>query len=477
MAGRGGYGAYGGGGGGGGGMMSMMGPGGMGNPMDGRRMRKPIQRRTVDYGAPVVHSLQNRVAIRDFRDRELLQPHYAWLRFLPMPAETEENTSMGICTKFAHMSINKQRCAINCLAWTAEGRRLITGAQTGEFTLWNGLTFNFETIFHAHNTAVRTLAWTRGENFLVSGDQSGAVMYWQTSMNNVQSFNAHTEAIRDISFAHSDLKFLTCSDDKSIKVWDFHTCTEERALQGHGWDVKGADWHPTMPLIVSGSKDNFVKLWDAKSGKNIATLQNLHKGTVSRVRWNANGNWFLSCASDQLIKLFDIRAMREMVVFRGHKKEVTALRWHPFLEGMFVSGGYDGSIMYWDVSQGEAIADIPTAHENAVPRSGCIVRDLAWHPLGHIMASCSSDNTTKFWCRNRPGETAQDSYRGKSSAAAAAAAAYEPDVDEGRGMQVDAQPPPLFNYIPGEMATGAIPGMGPMTSPHSSSPPPGFYQQ
>jgi hypothetical protein len=30
--------------------------------------------------------------------------------------------------------------------WTPDGRRLITGASSGEFTLWNGLTFNFETI-------------------------------------------------------------------------------------------------------------------------------------------------------------------------------------------------------------------------------------------------------------------------------------------------------------------------------------------
>lgn len=33
-----------------------------------------------------------------------------------------------------------------CLQWTPEGRRLVTGASSGEFTLWNGLTFNFETI-------------------------------------------------------------------------------------------------------------------------------------------------------------------------------------------------------------------------------------------------------------------------------------------------------------------------------------------
>ncbi len=37
-----------------------------------------------------------------------------------------------------------------CLQWTPEGRRLVTGASSGEFTLWNGLTFNFETILQVN---------------------------------------------------------------------------------------------------------------------------------------------------------------------------------------------------------------------------------------------------------------------------------------------------------------------------------------
>lgn len=32
------------------------------------------------------------------------------------------------------------------LKWTPTGRRLITGSQSGEFTLWNGQSFNFEMI-------------------------------------------------------------------------------------------------------------------------------------------------------------------------------------------------------------------------------------------------------------------------------------------------------------------------------------------
>lgn len=73
-------------------------------------------------------------------------------------------------------------------------------------------------------------------------------------------------------FSPTDLKLVSCSDDVTVKIWDFATCKEEHILTGHGWDVKCVSWHPQKSLIVSGSKDNLIKLWDAKSGKNITTL-------------------------------------------------------------------------------------------------------------------------------------------------------------------------------------------------------------
>ena len=43
-------------------------------------------------------------------------------------------------------------------------------------------------------------------------------------------------------------------------------------ILGHGWDVKAVDWHPYKSLLASGSKDNLIKFWDPKSGKNVDTL-------------------------------------------------------------------------------------------------------------------------------------------------------------------------------------------------------------
>ena len=49
-----------------------------------------------------------------------------------------------------------------------------------------------------------------------------------------------------------------------------------------------------------------------------------------QIRWNQNGNWLLTASRDHLLKLFDIRAMKEMQTFRGHKREATGKSNPPF---------------------------------------------------------------------------------------------------------------------------------------------------
>ncbi|XP_043811849.1 flowering time control protein FY isoform X2 [Manihot esculenta] len=366
-------------------------------------MRKLTQRRAVDYTSTVVRYMQIRMWQRDSRDRTALQPTpAAAIDMLPTTAYSD-NPSTTFAAKFVHASLNKNRCSINRVLWTPNGRRLITGSQSGEFTLWNGQSFNFEMILQAHDQAIRSMVWSHNDNWMVSGDDGGAIKYWQSNMNNVKANkSAHKESVRDLSFCRTDLKFCSCSDDTTVKVWDFARCYEERSLTGHGWDVKSVDWHPTKSLLVSGGKDNLVKLWDAKTGRELCSFHG-HKNTVLCVKWNQNGNWVLTAGKDQIIKLYDIRAMKELESFRGHRKDVTALAWHPFHEEYFVSGSFDGSIFHWLVGHETTQIEVTSAHDNSV-------WDLAWHPIGYLLCSGSNDHTTKFWCRNRPGDPARDKF-------------------------------------------------------------------
>ncbi|CAG8525732.1 5341_t:CDS:10 [Paraglomus brasilianum] len=376
---------------------------------DGKRMRKAIQRRTVDFNCSIGKYIQERVWSRGHNNMRFLRPNPNFVIDLLPPSAYLHNPVNAVATKFVHTSTNKNRYPVNVVRWTPEGRRLITGLSSGEFTLWNGLTFNFETILQAHESAVRAMKWSHDDNWMVTADHKGIIKYWQSNMNNLKMIEGHKEAIRDLSFSPTDTKFATCSDDGMIKIWDFTEGVEEGALSGHGWDVKAVDWHPYKSLLASGSKDNLIKFWDPKSGKNVDTLHG-HKNPILGLQWNKNGNWLGTAARDQLVKVYDIRMMKDLQTFRGHKKEVCSIAWHPFHERLLVTGGSEGSLMFWIVGQNTVVDSVEFAHESNV-------WSLDWHPIGHVLVSGSNDHTTRFWTRPRPGDMVQDKFHvGKQKA-------------------------------------------------------------
>ncbi|CAF1231236.1 unnamed protein product [Adineta steineri] len=368
---------------------------------DGKMLRKAMARKTVDYNPSIIRYLENSIWQRNITDARSLQPDVLYIPNLVPPHNLLSNPVNCVMTKFIRPATNKVRCPIFCVCWTPDGRRLITGASSGEFTLWNGLTFNFETILQAHDSAVRAMIWSNNEQWMLTGDHNGFVKYWQSNMNNVKVYQAHNDPVRGLTFSPNDSKFASCSDDSFIRIFDFMTGQEERELRGHGCDVKCVDWHPDKGLLVSGSKDSQqpIILWDPKSGKKLATLH-AHKNTCMALKWNRhNGNWLISASRDHFCKLFDIRNLKEEVqCFRGHKKEACTLAWHPVHERLFSSGGSDGSIYFWHVGTEKELAGMDDAHEG-------MIWDMSWHPLGHMLVSGSNDHTTRFWTRNRPGDT------------------------------------------------------------------------
>lgn len=393
--------------------------------------------------------------------------------------------------KHLHSSLNKIKHPVNVVRWTPQGRRLLTASTSGEFTLWNGTGFNFETIMQAHDSAIRALEYSHKGDWLVSGDHDGGIKYWEPNFNNVKSIQAHTDPIRDLAFSPGDNKFVTASDDSTLKIFDFATAGQEFKLEGHGWDAKSVDWHRDKGLIVSGSKDHLVKLWDPRQRKCLSTLYG-HKSAITKVAFEpVQGLCLATAARDQTARVFDLRLMKDICLLKGNEKDVSTLTWHPIHPQLLSLGGLDGSISHylldtpnppagqaltvapWDSPDPEStpaqsiwpMHKVPYAHDFAV-------WSLNWHPLGHILASGSNDRITRFWTRARPGDTDvfQDRYH-IGEAAAKAQGTYdhhsrrnrqeeEQDMDDDADAIVDQDAKPAIPGLPlgGGMGSG-VPGI------------------
>jgi len=413
------------------------------------------------------------------------------------PAARKDRAADSIPAKHLHSSLNKIRHPVNVVAWTPEGRRLLTGSTSGEFTLWNGTGFNFETIMQAHDTAVRSLTYSHNDEWLISADQEGIVKYWQTNFNNVKEIEAHErQPIRDMAFAPTDSKFVTASDDQTLKIFDFAGGVEQSTLTGHQWEVRTCDWHPSKGLIVSGSKDHNVKLWDPRTGRCLSTLHG-HKNTLMMTRFEpTNGVLLATCAREANARIFDIRMMRDVFLLKGHDKEISSLVWHPIHSSLLTTGGGDGSMHHYLLDEQNAPAGVtstispydsptpadapaqtlypahrvPSAHEYSI-------WSMAWHPLGHILASGSNDKATRFWTRPRPG--AKDYVNDRWHIGQAAAEAQgtwkksdaqrlreqeEAEADEEAEGLVDQKMPSKQSFLPG------LPGLPGLLAPAPTMP-------
>ena len=132
-----------------------------------------------------------------------------------------------------------------------------------------------------------------------------------------------------------------------------------------------------------------------------------------------------------------------MQVFRGHQREVQSIAWHPVHEKLFVSGGWEGSIHFWQTNDTVPVASMEAAHESSVFA-------LDWHPLGHILGSASNDHTTKFWTRNRPGDPMNDRYNLSKEEASAIGLVSEDAPDVFQSMKTST----VQDGLPG------LPGLG-----------------
>ncbi|KAA3671989.1 F-box and WD-40 domain protein 7 [Paragonimus westermani] len=231
-----------------------------------------------------------------------------------------------------------------------------------------------------HQSTVRCVAGQNRVSDLVSGSSSTAID---------QRILAKVAPSRDFSAASSaELRLVvTGSRDTTLRLWNAVSGHCIRVFQGHLGAIRCVQFAGTM--VVSGSYDSTVRVWCILTGVCLRILSG-HKNRVYTLLFD--GSHIISASLDTTIRVWDAFTGHLKRTFCGHRS-LTSEMAYGSSQRILVSSNADETIRVWNVDTGECMYVLAGHHKHqSAVTSVRLTR--------HFVVSSGDDGTVKLWDRH-----------------------------------------------------------------------------
>lgn len=124
------------------------------------------------------------------------------------------------------------------------------------------------------------------------------------------TIHAHGNSAFHVSYSPDGNKLATASKDGTARLWDAQTGRELATLRGHVGDVNTVEFSPDGALVATAGDDRTVRLWNVSPPKVLSTcVADPHH--VYSVAFSPDGKTLASAGDEPVVKLWDIAPFRE----------------------------------------------------------------------------------------------------------------------------------------------------------------------
>ncbi|MCZ8068113.1 MAG: DnaJ domain-containing protein [Microcystis sp. LE17-20D] len=279
---------------------------------------------------------------------------------------------------------------IGAIDVSPDGKIIASAGEDQTIKLWQRETGKLIYSFVGVNEPLQTLAISPNGKSIIAGGLDGRISQWQLDTKQYKSSffarvnapDSHDGVILQLAFAANERFIVSASNDKTLRIWGYHTGELKRTLIGHEEAVNTCAISPDSQIIASGSDDKTIKLWRFDHSYAYQTFIG-DRAAVNSLAFSNDGQYLISGGSDKVIKIWDIKTGEIIKSWQAHEQAIISIAINPHRH--LIASASRTEIKIWQGQTGELIKIL----RGTAP--------LKFSPDGQFLITGSYGHKVKIW--------------------------------------------------------------------------------
>ena len=166
-------------------------------------------------------------------------------------------------------------------------------------------------VLEGHSKLIWSIAFSPDGQSLASTSNDETVRIWdiKSGQNLQTTMNAHKNGGLAIAYSPNGKQIASAGKDSKVKLWNAQTgaFVKEIIVNNNFW-VFGISFHPNGRAIATANADKTIKIFDLTSGELLKTLTG-HSSEVNAVTYSPDGKYIVSGSRDNSVKLWNAETL------------------------------------------------------------------------------------------------------------------------------------------------------------------------
>lgn len=192
--------------------------------------------------------------------------------------------------------------------------------------------------------------------FLAGMSDKKIVQFDTRSGEITQEYDHHLAAINTLTFVDNNRRFISTSDDKSLRAWEYNIPVPIKFIaEPYLYALVRAAPHPNGKYVAFQSGDNQIVVYAAtdkfRQNRKKSFRGHNNAGYAIDVDISPDGQFVTSGDSGGYVCFWDWKTgkMWHKILAGGKEGQaVTSVQWHPRETSKVATAGLEGVIKYWD---------------------------------------------------------------------------------------------------------------------------------